>query len=235
MLWRLERALCEITGMARATLQPPAGACGEMTGLLMMRAYHAKRGGARTKVIIPDSAHGTNPASVHLAGFQAVPVPSDARGLVDVSGSGEAGGRGGRRTHADEPEHARPVRGGHPGDHADRARRRRARVLRRRQPQRDPRPVPPGRHGLRHRAHQHAQDVRDAARRGRAGRGAGRRGRGAGALPAGADRPARRGDRHVPLGPTTARARSGASTASTATSASWCARTPTCSCTAPTG
>ena len=85
LLWRLEQALCEITGMARATLQPPAGACGELTGLLMMRAYHAERGGGRTKVIIPDSAHGTNPASVHLAGFQAVPVPSDARGLVDVS------------------------------------------------------------------------------------------------------------------------------------------------------
>jgi glycine dehydrogenase subunit 2 len=85
MLWRLERALCEITGMARATLQPPAGACGEMTGLLIMRAYHEELGGGRTKVIIPDSSHGTNPASVHLAGFQAVPVPSDARGLVDVS------------------------------------------------------------------------------------------------------------------------------------------------------
>ena len=88
MLWRLERALCEITGMARATMQPPAGACGEMTGLLMMRAYHADRGGgrggSRTKILIPDSAHGTNPASVHLAGFQAVPVPSESRGLVDV-------------------------------------------------------------------------------------------------------------------------------------------------------
>jgi glycine dehydrogenase subunit 2 len=85
MLWRLERALCEITGMARATLQPPAGACGEMTGLLIMRAYHRERGERRTKVIIPDSAHGTNPASVRLGGFQAVHVPSDARGLVDVS------------------------------------------------------------------------------------------------------------------------------------------------------
>jgi glycine dehydrogenase subunit 2 len=84
MMWRLERALCEITGMARATLQPPAGACGEMTGLLMMRACHAERGATRTKVLIPDSAHGTNPASVRLVGFQAVPVPSDARGLVDV-------------------------------------------------------------------------------------------------------------------------------------------------------
>jgi glycine dehydrogenase subunit 2 len=85
MLWRLERALCEVTGMARATLQPPAGACGEMTGLLIMRAYHRERGERRTKVIIPDSAHGTNPASVRLGGFQSVHVPSDARGLVDVS------------------------------------------------------------------------------------------------------------------------------------------------------
>jgi glycine dehydrogenase subunit 2 len=85
LLWRLERALCEITAMARATLQPPAGACGEMTGLLIMRAHHAEAGGGRTKVIIPDSSHGTNPASVRLAGFQAVHVPSDARGLVDVS------------------------------------------------------------------------------------------------------------------------------------------------------
>jgi glycine dehydrogenase subunit 2 len=84
LLWRLERALCEVTGMARATLQPPAGACGEMTGLLLMRAYHEDRGDTRRKVIIPDSAHGTNPASVRLAGFEAVPVRSDARGLVDV-------------------------------------------------------------------------------------------------------------------------------------------------------
>jgi glycine dehydrogenase subunit 2 len=84
MLWRLERALCEITGMTRATLQPPAGACGEMTGLLIMRAFHEDQGSARTRVLIPDSAHGTNPASVRLAGFEAVGVPSDERGLVDV-------------------------------------------------------------------------------------------------------------------------------------------------------
>jgi glycine dehydrogenase subunit 2 len=84
LLWRLERALCAITGMARATLQPPAGACGEMTGLLLMRAYHDGAGRQRRKVLIPDSAHGTNPASVQLGGYQAVAVPSDARGLVDV-------------------------------------------------------------------------------------------------------------------------------------------------------
>ena len=73
--------------MSRATLQPPAGACGELTGLLIMRAFHADHdaGSAeRTRVLIPDAAHGTNPASVRLAGFEAVSVPSDARGLVDV-------------------------------------------------------------------------------------------------------------------------------------------------------
>jgi glycine dehydrogenase subunit 2 len=89
LLWRLEHALCEITGMTRATLQPPAGACGEMTGLLIMRAYHDDHGGPRTKVLIPDAAHGTNPASVRLAGFEAVGVPSDERGLVDVEALAE--------------------------------------------------------------------------------------------------------------------------------------------------
>jgi glycine dehydrogenase subunit 2 len=84
LLWRLEGALCEITGMAKATLQPPAGACGELTGLLIMRAHHERAGSPRKKVLIPDSAHGTNPASVRLGGFEAVAVPSDARGLVDV-------------------------------------------------------------------------------------------------------------------------------------------------------
>jgi glycine dehydrogenase subunit 2 len=85
LLWRLERALCEITGMARATLQPPAGACGELTGLLIMRAFHSRQGDARRRVVIPDSAHGTNPASVRTAGYETLHVPSDARGLVDVA------------------------------------------------------------------------------------------------------------------------------------------------------
>jgi glycine dehydrogenase subunit 2 len=85
LLWRLERALCEITGMGRATLQPPAGACGELTGLLIMRAYHeARDGDPRRTILIPDSAHGTNPASARLGGYRAVPIPSTDRGLVDV-------------------------------------------------------------------------------------------------------------------------------------------------------
>jgi glycine dehydrogenase subunit 2 len=85
LLVELEAALCEITGMAAATLQPAAGAAGELTGLLLMRAWHRSRGNARHKVVIPDSAHGTNPASVTLGGYEVVTVPSDARGCVDVA------------------------------------------------------------------------------------------------------------------------------------------------------
>ncbi|HUI04972.1 MAG TPA: aminomethyl-transferring glycine dehydrogenase subunit GcvPB [Acidimicrobiales bacterium] len=84
LLVDLEEALCEITGMAAATLQPAAGAAGELTGLLLMRAWHAARGDTRHCVVIPDSAHGTNPASVTLGGFDVITVPSDARGCVDV-------------------------------------------------------------------------------------------------------------------------------------------------------
>lgn len=84
LLGTLERALCEATGMARLTFQPAAGAQGELTGLLMMRAFHESCGDQRTKVIIPDSAHGTNPASVSLAGYRAEEVRSDERGLVDL-------------------------------------------------------------------------------------------------------------------------------------------------------
>jgi glycine dehydrogenase subunit 2 len=81
----LAASLCEVTGMHAATLQPPAGASGELTGLLLMRAWHADQGRQRTKVIIPDSAHGTNPASVTLGGYETVTVPSDDRGCVDVA------------------------------------------------------------------------------------------------------------------------------------------------------
>jgi glycine dehydrogenase subunit 2 len=85
LLWRLERALCEVTGMARATFQPAAGASGELTGLLIMRAFHSRNGDPRRRIVIPDSAHGTNPASVRMAGYEVATVRSDARGLVDLS------------------------------------------------------------------------------------------------------------------------------------------------------
>jgi glycine dehydrogenase subunit 2 len=85
LLWRLDRALCEVTGMAATTFQPAAGASGELTGLLIMRAFHRRDGDPRRRIVIPDSAHGTNPASVRMAGYEVATVPSDARGLVDLS------------------------------------------------------------------------------------------------------------------------------------------------------
>jgi len=84
VLLEAERFLCEITGMERATFQPPAGASGELTGLLIMRAFHEDKGETRTKILIPDAAHGTNPASVTLGGYEAIEVPSNERGMVDV-------------------------------------------------------------------------------------------------------------------------------------------------------
>jgi glycine dehydrogenase subunit 2 len=84
LLVELEEALCRVTGMDGATLQPAAGAAGELTGLLLMRAFHEAQGGPRRKVVIPDSAHGTNPASVTLGGYEAVTVASDHRGCVDL-------------------------------------------------------------------------------------------------------------------------------------------------------
>jgi glycine dehydrogenase subunit 2 len=85
LMVELEETLCEVTGMAAATLQPAAGAAGELTGLLLMRAWHAAQGRERHKIIIPDSAHGTNPASVTLGGYEVVTVPSDDRGCVDMA------------------------------------------------------------------------------------------------------------------------------------------------------
>jgi len=80
----LEGYLREIGGLARVSLQPAAGAQGELTGMLMIRAYHEARGNPKSHVIIPDSAHGTNPASARLAGYNVVEVKSSAEGLVDV-------------------------------------------------------------------------------------------------------------------------------------------------------
>jgi glycine dehydrogenase subunit 2 len=84
LMYELGQWLAEIAGLARTTLQPAAGAHGELTGLLIMRAYHQAQGRAPRRVLIPDTAHGTNPASVVIAGYEPVPVPSDARGGVDL-------------------------------------------------------------------------------------------------------------------------------------------------------
>jgi len=85
VIYETERLLSEITGMAEFTMQPMAGAHGELTGVMLIASYHRKRGNRKTKVIIPDSAHGTNPASAAIAGYAVVSVPSDRNGLMDMN------------------------------------------------------------------------------------------------------------------------------------------------------
>jgi glycine dehydrogenase subunit 2 len=85
LMYRLQEYLKEISGFVAVTLQPSAGAQGEFVGILVMRAYHQANGDTkRTKILIPDSAHGTNPATTTMSGLQVVEVPSDARGNVDL-------------------------------------------------------------------------------------------------------------------------------------------------------
>jgi glycine dehydrogenase subunit 2 len=84
LMWELEQALLAITGMERMTLQPAAGAHGEWTGLRMIQAYHRARGEHRDQVLVPDSAHGTNPASATLSRLQTVPIKTGPDGLVHV-------------------------------------------------------------------------------------------------------------------------------------------------------
>jgi len=86
LMYELQEAIKEIAGFAGVSLQPAAGAHGEFSGVLIMRAYHLSRGDTqRTNVLIPDSAHGTNPASCAMSGFTAQQIPSDARGNVDLN------------------------------------------------------------------------------------------------------------------------------------------------------
>jgi len=83
LMHELERFLAEISGLDRVSLQPAAGAQGELAGMMMIRAYHQAQGNPRRFVLVPDSAHGTNPSSSTLAGYQVKPLPSNARGLID--------------------------------------------------------------------------------------------------------------------------------------------------------
>ncbi|WP_314586310.1 aminomethyl-transferring glycine dehydrogenase subunit GcvPB [Paenibacillus terrigena] len=84
LMYTLQQDIAALTGMDQVTLQPAAGAHGEWTGLMMIRAYHESRGEVRTKVIVPDTSHGTNPASATVAGFETITIPSNARGHVDL-------------------------------------------------------------------------------------------------------------------------------------------------------
>ena len=84
LMHEIGRYLCEISGLEAVSLQPSAGAHGELTGLMMIRAYHEKQGRRRKYVLIPDSAHGTNPASVSISGYQVQQIKSNEEGLVDL-------------------------------------------------------------------------------------------------------------------------------------------------------
>ncbi len=84
LMYKLQEALKTVTGMDAVTLQPAAGAHGELTGMMVIKKYFEANGENRKKVIIPDSAHGTNPASAHLCGFDIVPVKSNEKGQVDI-------------------------------------------------------------------------------------------------------------------------------------------------------
>jgi glycine dehydrogenase subunit 2 len=95
MMWELEQWLAEITGMSEVTLQPAAGAQGEFTGVLMIRAYHkciTHECDQRDEMLIPDAAHGTNPASAAMAGYKVVVLPSNDEGLVDIEAVKSAAG-----------------------------------------------------------------------------------------------------------------------------------------------
>jgi glycine dehydrogenase subunit 2 len=84
LMWLLQRSLAEICGLPHVSLQPSAGSHGELAGLLLTRAFHADRGETRTKVLAPDTSHGTNPASVTMAGFEVVKVATNERGGVEM-------------------------------------------------------------------------------------------------------------------------------------------------------
>jgi glycine dehydrogenase subunit 2 len=84
VLYDMDIILREITGMAGFTMQPLAGSHGELTGIMIMAAYHRDKGNHKTKILIPDSAHGTNPASAAIAGFTVETVPSDKNGVMDI-------------------------------------------------------------------------------------------------------------------------------------------------------
>src|SRR5213592_2814850 len=84
LMWLLQQSLAEICGLPHVSLQPSAGAHGELAGLLLTRSYHADNGQQRTLVLTPDTAHGTNPASVTMAGYEVVKVATDERGGIDT-------------------------------------------------------------------------------------------------------------------------------------------------------
>ena len=192
----LEAALCEITGFAEVSLQPNSGAQGEFTGLMVIRAYHHDRGEpGRNVVLIPASAHGTNPASAAMAGMRVVVVRSSGRRQRGCRRSAGEGGRAPRPSGVPDDHvsvDARRLRGRHPRDLRHRPRARRSGVHGRRQHERAGRADEPGRDRRRRLPSESAQDVCDPSRWRWPGHGTDRRRTSPGAVSAGSSDRARR-------------------------------------------
>ena len=192
--------LATITGFAACSLMPNSGAAGEYTGLMVIRAYHQSRGqGYRNIVLIPSSAHGTNPASAAMAGMKIVTVGCDANGNIDVEDlKAKAQEQLGAGLHDDHlPLDARRIREPHPRDRGCRTRRRRTGIYGRRQHERPGRSHEPRLHRCGRLPPEPAQDLRNASRRRRPGRRSDLRGGAPPQVPPLAfDRPHRRRRRH---------------------------------------
>ena len=168
----LEQYLAEIGGMAEFTLNPFAGAHGEYCGLMVIKAYHLSRGDdARTKVIVPVSAHGTNPASAAMAGFEIVEVECLSDGTVDIDDFRSKLDDAVAAVMLTNPEHGGHVREKYSADSRSSACRRCAAVLRRSKPQPYAWRSSSRRHGFRCDAHQFAQNVLYSSWRWRPGAG----------------------------------------------------------------
>ena len=115
-MFELQNALAEIAGLPHVSLQPSAGSQGELAGVLLTRAYHEAHGEHRHKVLTPDTAHGTNPATVTMAGYDVVKIGTDARRRGRRRRPARARIRRRRFADAHEPEHARRLRSQHRGD-----------------------------------------------------------------------------------------------------------------------
>ena len=183
-------ALMTMTGMSAVAMSPKAGAHGELCGMMAIKAAIEARGEAETRrvVLVPDSAHGTNPATAALIGFSVRPVPAERGRQRQRRGGQRLRSARRRGDHADQPQHLRAVRARDRRHRRGGARGRRVFLLRRRQLQRHRRQDAAGRPRRRRDAHQPAQDLLDPARRRRSRRRAGRALRSPRALRAGSVR-----------------------------------------------
>src|ERR1043166_6404808 len=167
VIYELQQHLAEITGLPGISLQPAAGAHGDMTGIMIMRAFLDARDGAaashRRTMLIPDSAHGTNPASAHLSGFSVKTILNCGRSDGSRSPARTLRPRRSRGFDVDQSKHARPLRNQHPTDLRHRSRSGRPRLDGRPKHERARRRRAPGRHGRRCDPSQPAQDFLNSA------------------------------------------------------------------------